>query len=194
MTATTPPAGQLMLKNVRLAFPNLFEPRAIGTEPGAKPRFSAMLILPTDHPQLDQLRSAMVAVAKEKWGAKAAEVFKGLEKGDKLALHDGDTKAQYDGVAGNLFVQASSAEGSAPIVIDANKSPLTARSGKPYAGCYVNVAITVWAQDNNFGRRINAQLRGIQFLRDGPAFGAGRAADSDEFDDVSEGADAEEFA
>jgi hypothetical protein len=34
----------------------------------------------------------------------------------------------------------------------------------------------------------------VQFLRDGDAFAAGRPADSDEFDEVTEGADAAEFA
>lgn len=194
MATTTTPTGRLMLKNVRLSFPNLFEPSIVGDDPKAKPRYSAMLILPPDHPQVAEIRAAMVAVAKEKWNAKAGEIFKGLEKADKLALHDGDTKAQYDGVGGNLFISAAAQESARPTVIDANKSPLTAKDGRPYAGCYVNASIDIWAQDNGFGKRINAQLRGVQFYRDGDAFAAGRPADSDEFEEVTDGADAGEFA
>ncbi len=191
MTTATP-TGRLLLKNVRLAFPNLFEPTTVAGE--GKPRYSAMLILGTDHPQLAEVKAKMQAVAKEKWAAKAGEVYKSLDKSDKLALHDGDTKAQYDGVAGNLFISAAAQESARPTVIGADKSPLTERDGKPYAGCYVNVSIDLWAQDNNYGKRINAQLRGVQFYKDGDAFAAGRPADSDEFEEVTDGADAAEFA
>lgn len=191
MTTATP-TGRLMLKNVRLAFPNLFEPTTVAGE--GKPRYSAMLIIAPDHPQMAEIKSKMQAVAKEKWAAKAVEVYKSLDKSDKLALHDGDTKAQYDGVAGNFFISAAAQENARPTVIDVDKSPLNQRDGKPYAGCYVNASIDLWAQDNNYGKRVNAQLRGIQFFKDGDAFAAGRPADSDEFEEVTEGADAGEFA
>ena len=193
MTTTTTPAGRIMLLNVRLAFPNLFETSTVGDDPKAKPRYSAMLILPPDHPQLAEIKAKMVAVAKEKWGAKWQAMYTALEKGDKLALHDGDTKANYDGLAGNLYISAASQESVRPTVVDGNKSPLTARDGKPYAGCYVNVSLDFWPQDNGFGKRVNAQLRGVQFLRDGDAFAAGRPADADEFAEVAAGADAEDF-
>jgi hypothetical protein len=192
MTNIAQPIGRMLLKNVRLAFPNLFESTTVAGE--GKPRYSAMLIVPNDHPQLAEIKQKMQAVAKEKWAAKAVEVYKALDKSDKLALHDGDTKAQYDGVAGNLFISAAAQESARPTVIDGNRQPLTPKDGKPYAGCYVNASIDLWAQDNNYGKRINAQLRGVQFLRDGDAFAAGRPADSDEFEEVTEGADAAEFA
>ena len=67
--------------------------------------------------------------------------------------------------------------------------PLTAADGRPYAGCYVIANVELWAQDNNYGKRINASLRGVQFLRDGDAFSGGGAASEDEFDEV-EGSDA----
>lgn len=189
---TANPIGRIMLRNVRLAFPALFEPKTVAGE--GNPRYSAMLILTPEHPQLPDVQKLMRAVAKDKWKDKAEGIYKSLEKTDKLALHDGDTKSQYDGVAGNFFISAAAQENARPTVIDGNKAPLTERDGKPYAGCYVNASIDFWAQDNNYGKRINAQLRGIQFYKDGDAFSAGRPADSDEFDEVTEGADAEDFA
>ncbi len=191
-TTTAQPLGRLMLTDVRLAFPALFEAVTVGDE--GKPRYSAVLLLPPDHPQLGKIKSIMRAVADEKWKSKSAEVYKGLEKADKLALHDGDTKAQYNGFPGNFFVNAASQEGPPPTVIDGQRRPLTVKDGKPYAGCYVNCSVEFWAQDNSFGKRVNAQLRGIQFLRDGDAFSAGRPADADEFETVSEGADADDLA
>lgn len=192
MTTAAKPIGRILLKNVRLAFPNLFEPTTVAGE--GKPRYSATLVLGPDHPQLAEIQAAQTAVAQAKWGVKAAAIVKGLEKQDKLALHDGDTKSKYDGFPGNFFISASAQENAAPTVIDRDRTPLSARSGRPYAGCYVNASIELWAQDNNYGQRVNAQLRGVQFYADGDSFSAGRPADADEFEEVTDGAGADDFA
>jgi tripartite-type tricarboxylate transporter receptor subunit TctC len=47
---------------------------------------------------------------------------------------------------------------------------LTEDDNKPFAGCYVNATIRLWAQDNQYGKRINAQLRAVQYVKDGAAF------------------------
>lgn len=190
--STNQPTGRILLKNVRLAFPNLFEPTTVAGE--GKPRYSATLLIPADHPQLDEIRAKQDAVAKEKWRDKAAAITKGLEKQDKMGLHDGDTKSKYDGFPGNFFISAAAQENAPPTVIDRDRSPLSERSGRPYAGCFVNASIEFWAQDNNYGQRVNAQLRGIQFFADGDSFSAGRPADADEFEEVTEGAEADDFA
>jgi hypothetical protein len=78
-----------------------------------------------------------------------------------------------------------------PLVIDRDRSPLAEEDGKPYAGCYVNASVEFFAYENS-GNGISAQLAGVQFVRDGDAFGGGRAADPDEFDDLGEGADTED--
>lgn len=186
------PTGRILVKNVRLAFPNLWVPTTVAGE--GKPRFNATFLLPLDHAQIDDIRAKSIAVAKEKWGVKAAAIYKGLEKQDKLALHDGDIKSKYDGFEGMLYISAAAQEDSPPTVVDRDRSPLSARSGRPYPGCFVTANIEIWAQDNQYGQRINAQLRGVQFYADGDSFAAGRPADADEFDDVSEGAEAEDFA
>jgi hypothetical protein len=79
-------------------------------------------------------------------------------------------------------------------VYDKNKTFLTEADGKPYAGCYVNCALNIWAQDNQYGRRINAELVSVQFLRDGDAFSGGVRSTGDEYEDLSEGADDEAAA
>ena len=186
------PIGRVLLKDARLAFPNLFEPTTVAGE--GKPRYSATLLIPADHGQLDEIKKKIEAIAKDKWKDKAGALLSGLYKTGKVALHDGDEKAQYDGFPGNMFIAAAAQENAAPTVIDRDRSPLSARSGKPYAGCYVNASLEFWVQDNQWGKRVNCTLRGIQFLRDGDSFSAGRPADADEFDEVSEGADASDFA
>lgn len=191
MTAPTP-IGRILLKNVRLSFPALFEPTTVAGE--GKPRYSAALLIGTDHPQLAEINQKIEAIAKDKWKDKGAAVLAGLRKTDKVALHDGDTKTQYDGFPGNWFISAASQENAPPTVIDRDRSPLSAKSGRPYAGCFVNASLEFWAQDNQYGKRVNCTLRGIQFYADGDSFSAGRPADADEFDEVTEGAGADEFA
>jgi hypothetical protein len=178
--------SKLMIEGARLAFPNLFKQRT--NEKGEPGKFGALLIIPPTHPAVKLLNAAFDAVAREKWGQKADVILKGLRAQDRLALHDGSTKAQYDGFEGNLYISSSS--DVRPTVIDRDRSPLSSEDGKPYAGSYVNASIEIWAQDNPaYGKRINAQLRGVQFLRDGDAFAAGRPADVDEFADLGDQGD-----
>lgn len=184
---------QIKLKNARLAFPNLFVAKAF--EAGGKADFNAAFIIPKDHPQVAEIREAMREVAKDKWGAKAKEVYSLMEKQDRLALHDGDTKPSLDGYDGNLFINARNK--AKPTVVDRGRKELTESDGKPYAGCYVNVILEFWAQDNQYGKRVNASLGGVQFYADGDAFSGGRPADAGDFDDIGvegETADAGEGA
>lgn len=180
------------LNNVRGAFLNaLFEAQTVGGE--GEPAYGGTWLFAPDHPAKALLDDAFEKVAKEKWGDKAPAVLKELRAKDRLALHDGDTKSTYDGFEGMLFV--SSRSKVRPTVIDRDRSPLTAADGRPYSGCYCNVIIELWPQDNQYGKRINATLKGVQFVRDGDAFGGGTpAAEADEFEDLGDGADAGDLA
>lgn len=180
---------KLTLTDVRLAFPALFESKTVNGE--GTPAFSAAFIIPPTHPAIKALNAAIVQVAKDKWGAKADSVLATMRATDKVCLHNGDTKGDYEGYAGNLFVSARNKV--RPLVLDKDKTPLTQADGRPYAGCYVNASIELWAQDNSYGKRINASLRGVQFFKDGDAFAGGGVADESEFEDMGEGADASDL-
>jgi len=181
---------KIKLQNVRLSFPNLFEAKQINGE-GA-PKFSAAFIIDPADAQVKTINAAIDSVAGAKWGAKAAENLKTLRKANRVCLYDGDDKVAWDGFAGNLYISASNAV--RPLVLNADKTPLTAQDGKPYAGCYVNASLELWAQDNKYGKRVNATLMGVQFYRDGDAFAGGGTGDEGDFDDVSSGADAADLA
>lgn len=172
---------KVKLNNVRLAFPKLFKAEQVNGQ--GEPKFSAAFLLAPNHPAVASLKAAFDEVGKAKWGDKWTTVKKTLEAGDKLALHNGDTKADLDGYEGNLFINANTK--TRPLVIDRNRTPLTQEDGKPYAGCYVNASVELWAQENEFGKRINASLRGVQFYGDGDAFAGGGTADADEFEDLA---------
>lgn len=178
---------KLKLTNVRAAFMQVFKATTVNGE--GDPAFSCAFLLDPTDPQIKVIEKAIEQTAKDKWGAKADAVMKQMKAGDKLALHDGDTKSQYDGFEGMMFI--SSRSKTRPLTINRDKSPVTEEDGVLYSGCYVNVSLELWAQDNNYGKRINAQLGGIQFNRDGDAFsGGGSAADENDFDELGDGADA----
>jgi Protein of unknown function (DUF2815) len=177
---------KIMLKNARLAFPNLFSARA--GQDGGEAKFGASLILDPKNPAIAELNAAFTKIAKEKWADKGETILKGLKAQDRLCLHDGATKASYQGFEGNMYVSASSK--LRPSVFDRTRTPLTAEDGKPYSGCYVNASIELWAQDSKqYGKRINAQLRGVQFVADGDAFAAGQSASEEEFEDLGDQGD-----
>lgn len=165
---------QIKLINVRLSFPELFKAKSVND---SEPRFGASFLLDKekDASQIAKINDAMKAVAAEKWGAN-------IPKGVKKCLHEGSEK-EYEGYGDdNMYVSATSK--TRPTVVDFDRSPLTAEDGKPYAGCYVNAVIRLWAQDNQFGKRINAQLQGVQFANHGDAFGAGVFNAAEHFEEL----------
>lgn len=175
----------IMLANVRLAFPNLWVATQVNNE--GKAAFSASFLMPPDHPDVAKVKAAIAQVAKAKWGAKAAEYLPVLVAADKVCLHSGDAKSNIEGYAGNLFVSARGP--TRPLLLGADKAQLTEADGVLYSGCFVNAQISIWAQQNNYGKRVNAQLRGVQFFREGEAFSGGGVANADEFDTVEADAD-----
>ena len=174
-------SSKFTLKNVRLAFPSIWEAKQVNGE--GKPAFSATFLIAADDPQVDALNDLIDAIGAEKWGAKAKTVLGALRGKDAIALHNGDLKAQYEGFEGNYFVSARSY--NKVLVVDRDRTQLEQSSGRPYGGCYVDANVELWAQDNQWGKRINATLRWVQFRRDGDAFAGGAPASPDEMEDLS---------
>lgn len=176
---------ELKLKNVRLSFPDLFKPRPFN--PGDTPKFKATFLIPKDDPQIKAIEAAIVATAKEKWPKDWQKVLASIKgNANKFCFQDGDNKT-YDGYEGMMALSASNK--ARPSVFDRDRSVLTEDDGKPYAGCFVNCIVDLFAYTNS-GNGIAASLSGVQFFRDGEAFSGGRPAKADDFDDL--GVDDEE--
>jgi hypothetical protein len=173
-----------LIKNARLSFPDIFKAKAVNE--GDEPSFSAsFLLLPTD-PQVKEMNAIFEALAREEWKDKAPAIMKMLRAQDRICLHDGGLKP-YAGYEGTVYV--SSRSKNRPTVFDRQRNPVTADSGLVYSGCYVNGSVEFYAQDNQYGKRINAQLRGVQFVKDGDAFAAGTPASEKDFDDLGDQGD-----
>lgn len=170
---------KLTLKNVRLSFPDIFEPRAF--KPGDPLKYKATFLLEKSDPQIKAIDAAILSALTDKVGTKAAATLKNIKGNpNKYCFQDGDAK-EYDGYAGHMALTANSK--ARPLVLDRDKTPLTQSDGKPYAGCYVNASVEVFAYDNS-GVGVSATLKGVQFVKDGDAFGGGAPASPDDFDDL----------
>lgn len=172
---------QVKIPDARLAFGHLYTAKQVMGQ--GEPAFSASFIIDKNSPAVKTLNATIEAVAKAKWGDKAPGILKTLRAGDKVCLRDGDIKPDYEGFPGNFFVSARNK--TRPVVKDRDTSPLTEADGKPYSGCYVNGVLDIWAQDSpQFGKRVNATLQGVQFVRDGDAFSGAPPLKDDVFDDL----------
>jgi hypothetical protein len=175
--------GIFMLENVRLSYAHLDKPYAGTSDDGTpqQPSFSVTAIM--DKKQFveikDELIKAFQQIKKDNKDAKVAK--------DKLCLRDGDDadKPEYEGA-----YTLSAREKRRPKVRDTNgellEDPMDI-ANEVYSGCYANVLIRLWFQDNKFGKRINANLVAVRKTADGEAFGEAAIDDEDLYDDDEAG-------
>ena len=161
----------------RLSFPHLFQTSVFGGEDTGK--YDATFILDkTEHASvIKELKAKIVKLTKEK--------FKGAAlPAERLCLKDGD-ESDREEYMGAYVLKASTSR--KPRVFDGNGQQADESMGLEkaeelfHSGCYVHGKISLWAQDNKFGKRINANLVGIKYAKDGEHFGAPPAA-PEEFD------------
>lgn len=163
---------KIKLQNVRLSFPSLFRKAQFQ---GDETKYEATFMLDKEEhaDKIAEIEKAIQAGMKEH--------FKGAKiPSDKICLKDGDQSGR-DEYEGHYTIKC--ANNKRPKVIDRDKSPLTEDDGKPYSGCYVNAVIDLWYQNNGYGKRVNANLLGVQFFKDGEPFESGSVADDDDFEE-----------
>lgn len=167
---------KIKLPRVRLSFPSLFQKAQFN---GKETKYEATFLLDKvkHKAQIDEIATHMQSLIKsELKGAKLTP--------DKLCMRDGDM-VEYDGYEGCMSFKASS--NKRPLVINrADKSPITEDDNIVYAGCYVNAIVSLWAQDNEYGKRINGTLMGVEFVADGEPFSSGAGVDADDFNDFDD--------
>jgi len=165
--------AKIQIKNARLSFPSLFKKAEFN---GTVGKYEATLLFPKTDTKTYNAVIKLIEDCKKDNKLKVAP--------DKVFIKDGDD-VEYDGYAGMWAVKASN--NSRPTVIDRDRTPLTEDDEKFYAGCYVNAIIEAWGQNNSYGKRVNSNLLGVQFVRDGEPFGdGGTSASVDEFDEIDE--------
>lgn len=172
MTKQATDPAIIKLPAVRLSFPHLFQAHSM--EEGQEKKFSATFLLDDkEHGKLlDQIETTIKRLALDEF--KKATSF-------KSCLRDGNEKLELEGYGdGKWFIPA--ARKTRPTVVRVavaldggiDYPPVSEDEGLIYAGCYVNATVRLWVQNNKWGKRVNAELRVVQFLRDGDSFGAGK--------------------
>lgn len=173
--------AEVMLRNVRLSYPNLWKAKGFGDGTEGEPKFSAVALMDPEDRQgkvnIARIEDAIDFVKKEKWPKGAPKLGP-----QKICLRDGeDLEEMKDGYEGMMYVTASDAK--RPRVLDMDGIDVRdGDEGAPYAGCRVDMKIRVWAQDNKYGKRVNASLVAVKFRDDDDAFGAA-PFDASEFDE-----------
>lgn len=163
---------KLVLKNVVLSFPSLFETaKYMGDDLG---KYEATFLIPKDDPQAKAVQEAIKEIGSDVLGKDWGKA--------KLCLLDGDTK-DYDGYAGCWALKASTKK--RPVLLDRDKSAISQEDGKMVGGNIVNASVSVYAFQNNYGRFVACQLNAIQYAAEGTPFGSGAGGYSDDdFDSV----------
>ena len=178
---------RVFIKNARLSFPALAEPRETMKGKGDS-KYQATFILDKDNPCVDQIKAATARIAQAEFRDRAKQV---LANADKLPLKDGDRRS-IDGYTGKLYVKASSIY--PPDLIDANpRHKITDPkeiADKFQAGFRVNGYIDLFPYDTQGARGISASLISVQFAAYDDTFGGASKPDENAYPDCSEQADA----
>ncbi len=179
MTTETRRAVTLMLKNKRLGFVDLAEPRSIN---GGKPVFGLRIIVDPKDPDAAIIDAAIAEVAETQWKDKAKAVLEMLYDKGRVAFLKKDYRnlkgEVYKGFEGNYSLGASSPQDKPPTCFDEFGQPLDAAGirRKLYSGAYGHVKVELYPLLRDDGNRISCAVLGVMFAADGEAFGGGSAA------------------
>ncbi len=149
----------MKLKNVRLAWARyLFEPEEFNGDV----KYKVNVIIPKDHPQLRELKTAIVnAIRKQLTSAEGlsnplVDCDKTLASTDHPCLRNCYT----------LLLNAGTKW--PPKVTDQAGRMITQDDGIIYSGCYVNVDVSFKAYDFGDKKTLGRYMNGVQFVKDGP--------------------------
>ena len=169
----------IKLENVRLSYPKLFTPQSF--EEGQPKRFEAAFILDPSNPdhaaKIKEIKIAARNLMVEAFG----ENFKPRDLRG-VCFGDGNKKDKVPDGYKDMFYLGSANTTRPAIATRRGETVVEGDPQAPYGGGYVNATITLWAQNNRYGKRINGNLRGVQFVKDGEAFGQAPASAESEFD------------
>jgi hypothetical protein len=186
MTAET--NSVLTFTRARLSFPKLIEATVNPMNPAGDKKFGCDLIISPHSEEMQRFMAAVNQAVTNKW-REAAPAVVAIYKADRKKRCfgqgnekiNGKTMKVYDGYEDMAYITCSSNEDKPPIMIRANGSTVdnantmerAVHARKLYGGCYVNAAVSIWLQDNQFGKAVRCNILAIQFAKDGEPFGEG---------------------
>ena len=172
----------ILIEKARASYPNLLAPTAYKDGPKS---YSVALIVDKNSENAKLITTLIPKMFLQHFGANAQKILNHVTEDKKSRFYeDGDKKLDKDlnqipYLAGQLVLTVKTSEDQPHKFFTAEgkevdfKNPVAwqAEGRKFYGGCYVNAAVQLWVQDNDYGRAIRAKLIGIQFAGDGEALG-----------------------
>ena len=147
----------MKLKNVRLAWAQyLFEPEDFNGDV----KFKINVIIPKDHPQLGELKAAIVKAIKKKFTS-----AEGLT--NPLIDCDKTSASVYHPCLRNCYTLLLNSK-DPPEVTDKAGGMITQDDGIIYPGCYVNVDVSFTAYNIENKKTMGRYMNSVQFAKDGP--------------------------
>lgn len=202
MASKSVTSRNILIPNARLNWGRLFVPEGVTLADGTvtAPAFSAEFIFPLDAMGTDEagqpaklvdvFGKELVAVATQQWREHAMSTLAMLRKEGRICLST-DPKLDRNGVPAEAYIgqaRITTRSRVRPAVFDADGTPLLNDTGRLYDGCYVHAIVSLWVQDHpKGGRRVNANVVGVRFAKDGDAFSGGQTIGADAFGPLAVG-------
>jgi hypothetical protein len=194
-------AIKLILPPALGAYTFVHEPRPPPPPSTGEPKFSTALLWPASKPvkvldvvtkQEITLEQAVVKVAAEKWGDKAAAMLKAGKL--KNPIRSGDTdRSESPEFEGMVFITASSTK--RPGIVNAQNKNLKALAEEAalngeefdpreecYSGCILRASVSLFCFDKGVNKGVGVGLNNLQVIKKGERID-GRKKAEDEFED-----------
>lgn len=157
----------IKLMNCNLSFPALFTPKAFAE--GQAPKYQAAFVFDPSSKDgaanIKKIQAATKAVLVAHYGSSDK-----VPKGIKICLKDNEKEEKgYEGYEGKWFLNAANL--TRPTVVNRDLSPIVEDDALMHPGCLVNASVALWVQDNQYGKRVNANLRAVQYVGKGEVWG-----------------------
>lgn len=170
--------GSIKLTGGRLSYPHFDKPYNGGDNDG-EGKYSTKYLMPKETHQAEYEYLAEVC---KKTALNANKLTVGKSN---YFIKDGDDSGKVE--EADMYV-VSASENAQPVTRDASAEKVTDKAEIArlmVGGNYANIFIRPWAQNNAYGKKINANLIAGQFVKKGEPFGEGRIDDEDVFEDES---------
>jgi hypothetical protein len=171
---------KIKLKNVRLSYAHLFKAKKFDKDSDAPAKYQTRGIIDPDSKigeiNVNLIEDAIDDVIEAKWGKRPTKL-----KDDKLFAKYSD-RDEEDPDMRDMYIISASNERK-PLCLDRDGEDVVESDDVLYSGMYADVIVTVWAQDNKYGQRVNASLEGVKERGEGARLSGGAPIDRREFDD-----------
>lgn len=172
--------GTILVSEVILSYPHLYEP--YGRETDKKKKYSAKFLLPkaTHKEAIKAILAHIDKLCIEKWKQKQPPTNVFLKNGELVRKDEGDENYFFLSASETIKPRVVDRDGRTPI-------PEEDADGKMYPGAVVDVLINPWSQDNEWGKKLNANLLAVRFRAKGERRAGSRAdvKPEDYFEDIS---------